>query len=265
MVAPARPARGSRAFASRPPRGIGLVELAHGAFHVVALFEQCLWVPLAAFRRKEVAAIDVNGASQPGDGIGHRMNDAVAERLGILLAQRLGTLSLELAAAGPRNAAPEDVVLAARIDADHRPHAVVMGHDGHLWCPDHVEDGQLGRVIEPLHLGALGLPKASEHAARIRHGPRYHLAHELVRRLGVARRPAIDDELLKIKRHAALPCRACRVSKPRKPITKAPAVPTVLVGPPRLPHRSRLTLTQPLPLPREERPCDIPKQPTPQS
>src|SRR5262249_11285764 len=67
MVAPARPARGSGAFPSRPPRGIGLLKLAHGAFDVVALFEEGFRIPLAAFHVKEVAAIDVDGTRQPAD------------------------------------------------------------------------------------------------------------------------------------------------------------------------------------------------------
>src|SRR5262249_48280198 len=100
MVAPARPARGSGAFPSRPPRGIGLLKLAHGAFDVVALFEEGFRIPLAASHVKEVAAIDVDGTRQPADRIGHRMNDIVAERLRIPFAQRLGACRLELAATG---------------------------------------------------------------------------------------------------------------------------------------------------------------------
>src|SRR5262249_50518324 len=106
MVAPARPPRASGAFPSRPLRGIGLLKLAHGTFDVVALFEECLRIPLAAFCAKEVAAVDVDGARQPGDRIGHRMNDIVTERLRIPLAQRLGAGRLELAATGARKCCP---------------------------------------------------------------------------------------------------------------------------------------------------------------
>jgi hypothetical protein len=38
-------------------------------------------IPFAALRAKEVPTGDVNGAGQPGDRIGHRMDDIVTEGL----------------------------------------------------------------------------------------------------------------------------------------------------------------------------------------
>src|SRR5215467_12306199 len=51
--------------------------------HVVAGFLQAFRVPLAALGGEKVAAIDVDGAGQPADRIGDRMDDVAAERLGI--------------------------------------------------------------------------------------------------------------------------------------------------------------------------------------
>ena len=59
-------------------------------------------------------------------------------------------------------------------------------------------------MIEPLHLGALGLTQVPEHGAGIGHGPGDDLAHQLVRGIGIARRPAIGDELIEIERHLPL-------------------------------------------------------------
>ncbi|MDQ3726330.1 MAG: coenzyme F420-0:L-glutamate ligase, partial [Actinomycetota bacterium] len=73
------------------------------------------------------------------------------------------------------DAAPEDVVLTPGVDADHRPHAVVVRHDGHHRAPDDVEDRQVRRVVELLHLGAGGLPQPLQHGARLGHGAGDHL------------------------------------------------------------------------------------------
>src|SRR5262245_30731823 len=142
--------------ASAAQAGIGLFELAHRPRDVVGLFKQCFGIPFAARLVEKIAAVDVDRSRQARDWIGYRVDDVVAERFRVAFAQGLGACRLQLAARASRPS-PEDIVLAAAVDADHCPHAMIVRHDGHLRCPDHVEDGELGRMKQFLHFGALGL------------------------------------------------------------------------------------------------------------
>jgi hypothetical protein len=132
------------------------------------------------------------------------MDDVAAERFGIPLAERLCARRLDLAAGGVRQPAPEDVVLAAGIDADHRPHQMVVRPDRHARAPDDVENRQIRGVIELLHLGAAGLAEPGEYRTRVSDGPRHHLAHPLVAWIGADRLAAILDEAIEIE-HGSLP------------------------------------------------------------
>ena len=69
---------------------------------------------------EEITAVHMNGAGQTGNRIGDRVNNVVSERRRIPCAQSLCACSLDLSAVVGQ-AAPEDIVLASRIDADNRP------------------------------------------------------------------------------------------------------------------------------------------------
>src|SRR5260370_37085990 len=68
--------------------GIRLGKEANVLFHVVRPLRQRLCIPFAARDGKEIAAIDVDGASQARDRVGYRMDDVAAQRLGVASAQR---------------------------------------------------------------------------------------------------------------------------------------------------------------------------------
>src|SRR5690348_18486790 len=64
---------------------VGLLESPHGPFRVPALFFERLRVPFATFSAEEIAAIDVDGAGQPRNGIGDRMDKVAPHRVSVTL------------------------------------------------------------------------------------------------------------------------------------------------------------------------------------
>src|SRR5882724_11471445 len=141
----------------RPDVGASLFEPAYGPFDVPGFLDQRFRIPFAApTGSEEIAAVDVNSTREPRDRIGHRVNDVVPERLGIALTERLGAGGFDPAA---WNAPPENVVLTARVDADHRPHLMIVRHQRHHRRPDHIEDRQLVGLIELMQPGVLRLAK----------------------------------------------------------------------------------------------------------
>src|SRR5712692_5451097 len=64
-------------------KGVRLFEQLHGLRHIVAALLKGLWIPFAALGSEEVPTIDVNGAGQPVDRIGHRMNDVFTQGVGV--------------------------------------------------------------------------------------------------------------------------------------------------------------------------------------
>jgi hypothetical protein len=98
------------------------------------------------------------------------------------------------------NAAPEAVVLAAAVDPDHGPHAVVVRHDRHLRRPDDVEDRQIGCAMQQLDAGARRLPDGAQQRGAIGHRPGDEFSQRGLRhRLG-ERCPARSDEVLDCER-----------------------------------------------------------------
>ena len=137
--------------------GVRFFKSANCAFRIERFFKQGFRVPLAPMRGiKEITAVQMNCASQAGNRIGDRVDDVVSERRRIprtecLCAGRLDPPRV----VGP--AAPEDIVLAPRIDADDRPHGMVVGHYGHHRRPYDVKYGQVVGLIECVETGALRL------------------------------------------------------------------------------------------------------------
>ncbi len=79
-------------------QAVGLREQPEQLFDVAGLLPQRPRIPFAAVGAKEIAAVNVDGAGQPRDGIGDRMDDVRPQRLGILFAQGAGTRGLDLPA-----------------------------------------------------------------------------------------------------------------------------------------------------------------------
>src|SRR5262245_18694913 len=99
-------------------------------------------------RREEVASIHVNRACQPTDRIDDGVDDVGTERHCLPLTDCSGSGGLDPTSGLLRRPPPEDVVFAARVDADVSPHPMVMGLLAPLRSPDEVEDGQLRRPME---------------------------------------------------------------------------------------------------------------------
>src|SRR5262245_54356996 len=106
------------------------------------------------------------------------MNDVVSERLRILLAKRSRARRFDLAAREPP---PKDIVLAARVYADHGPHLMVVGRDEHPRSPDDIENSEIGRVVDFLYSRALRLTQPFENGPRIGNRASDDLANGFVR------------------------------------------------------------------------------------
>ena len=91
-----------RAYAPTFSNPIGLVEPTHRPFRIPALLIERFRIPFAALDAEEVASVNLDGAGQPGNRIGHGVNEVAAEGFGILLAQGLSARGFQL----PRPARP---------------------------------------------------------------------------------------------------------------------------------------------------------------
>jgi hypothetical protein len=107
------------------------------------------------------------------------VNDIVAEGFCVADTERPGASRFN-AAVAIRQAAPEHVVLAAGVDSDDRPHIVIVRHDRHHRRPDHVQDGEIGCVVQLLNSGAIGLADAFQDAGGIGNRAGHHLTHRFV-------------------------------------------------------------------------------------
>src|SRR4029079_6905953 len=99
------------------------------------------------------------------------MDNVLTERTDIFCAQRAGAGGLNLPLPSRGDAAPEDVVLAPAINADDRPHMMVVRHDGHVRRPHHVEDAQVRRAVDLLETRAVRLAKRLEQGGRVGYRP----------------------------------------------------------------------------------------------
>src|SRR5262249_36034190 len=89
------------------------------------------------------------------------MNDVSAQRFGIHLAKRLGANSFDLVWHSFQ-ASPEHIVFPTCVNPDDSPHSMIVWHDHHSRCPNHVEDGERIRVKEFLDFSTLRLAQSFE-------------------------------------------------------------------------------------------------------
>jgi hypothetical protein len=71
------------------------------------------------------------------------MDDVVTQGIRIFRGQGPRAHGFQLAAEAAWHPAPEHIVLATRIDADYRPHLMIVGHDRHSRRPNHIQDRQI--------------------------------------------------------------------------------------------------------------------------
>ena len=67
-------------------------------------------------------------------------------------------------------AAPENILLTPAINADDRPHVMVMRHDHHMRTPDYVQDAQFIGSVKLPDSGALWLAGCIEQGCRLGDG-----------------------------------------------------------------------------------------------
>ena len=179
--------------------GVGFLELADDSVYVTGLFAEGFGVPFAAPGGEKIAAVHMDGTGETGNRIGDGVNDVVAERLGVLFAKGAGAGGFEFTRWGTGDAAPEDVVFPASVNADDGPHLVIVGEERHVRAPDDIEDGEGIGAEEGLDAGLGGFAERFEDAGGIGDGARGEIAN--VRKGRVLRQggTAIVDEGIQFK------------------------------------------------------------------
>ena len=126
---------------------------------VVRLFEKCVRVPLAAGLVDEVAAIDVDRTGENGARVIDRMNGVCAQTEHVADVEEATACLLQSLLA----AAVDRVRLGAAVDADGRPHPVIVGEDAHLRRPDHVQHREGVRAEQCVKVGLHRLRPRQQH------------------------------------------------------------------------------------------------------
>jgi len=72
----------------------------------------------------------------------------MSEGLGVADAQSARACCFDPSGGVAWDAMPKNIVLAASVDANHRPDLMIVGQERHVRCPDHVENGQVIRDVE---------------------------------------------------------------------------------------------------------------------
>ena len=142
---------------------------------IARLFDERLGIPLAPPGREEITAINMQRPRQSRQRIGHRMNDVLAQRHDVLFRQRLCSRCFD-AFLAVRQASPENVVFATRVDPDDRPHAVIVRQEVHPRRPDDIQDREVVCAVQRLDLPLSWFPKSGQNGPGQRHGTRYHFA-----------------------------------------------------------------------------------------
>src|SRR5499425_538931 len=106
---------------------VRLLEERQQSLDVVRLFQEAFGVPLTVCYREEIASIHVDRPRKTPDRIDDRVDDVGPERHSLALAEGFGSGSLDPATGIACWLPPKDVVFAAHIDPDDRPHPMVMG------------------------------------------------------------------------------------------------------------------------------------------
>ena len=106
--------------------------------HVIGAFQKRFGIPFTAVGREKITAIDVDRSGEPWDWVGHGMNDVAPQGCRVPHLEGLRPSRLDFTIRTILDTAPENIVLPASIDPNHRPHFMIMRHQGHLRAPDHI-------------------------------------------------------------------------------------------------------------------------------
>ena len=145
------------------------------------------------------------------------MNDVVPERLRILFAKRPRARCFNLAAWNPT---PKDIVFAASVYADHGPHLMVVGLDGHARSPDNIENSEIVRLVDFLYSGALRLTQSFENGPRVRNRTSDDLSDGFVCCIPNESGTTVGDKLIQIKHRFDLSI-GNPIRSPRRRATRA--------------------------------------------
>ncbi len=179
--------------------GVGFLKLAQNPIHVTWLLKKRFRVPLATARCKKIAAIDVDCSGKAGNRIGDGVNNVEAERFGIFFAERAGAGSFKLSSWRAWNAAPEDVVFSAGVDADDCPHLMIVREKRHVGAPDYVEDGEGAGAEEGMDAGLGGLAQRFKDGGGIGDGAGGEIADMDETRILLDCGAAIVDERIQLE------------------------------------------------------------------
>ena len=184
---------------------VRLLKDASGPIDVPWPLLEGLRIPFASRNPEEVAAIDVQAPGVCLERIGHGVNGVFAQKKSV---PRLDILASGGFQSRP-GAAKEIIVLPAAVEADDRPHAVVVRIEGHAWRPDDIQDGQLSRTVEHLDARLARLPESRHDFVRIRDGAPDDLPDRLLGHAILESRAAVFDESLELE-HVCLSCVTAR-------------------------------------------------------
>src|ERR1700761_1828806 len=140
---------------------------------------------------------------QPIDRVNDRMDNVGSEWHGVSFAKGLcasGFNSVRRA----WNASPEDIVLSARVNTNHGPHAMIVRHHHHAWCPHYIEDRKRIRMEELTDFSALRFAEPSEDSGWLGHRACKDLTNCLVSRVRRESCAAVGRKLVHLK-HRGLP------------------------------------------------------------
>src|SRR5882724_9530640 len=108
------------------------------------------------------------------------MNDVIAQRDHITPRYRPGTHCFDATRFGSWKLTPENIVLPAAIDSDHRPDRVVVRRYDDSRRPDDVENGQFVGLKQYPDIVRCWFAELVHHGGTIRHGSSDNLANILL-------------------------------------------------------------------------------------
>src|SRR3990167_8417338 len=150
----------------------------------------------------------MDGPGNPFKRIWQRMDNRRSERSHILRVQLFGSMSRQ----APLGPTEESIQLAARIDADDGPHAMIMRLEYHARPPTEVEDGQVIRFVDRINASAFRLAKDPHQLRGLAYGPPNMLGDCGPSVLSLDCSTAIFDKVFLVKHGQSLPFSQCYLS-----------------------------------------------------
>ena len=99
-------------------QAVTFLEQLERPLRVTGVFEEPLRIPLTSRHAEEIPTVHVNGAGQTADRVGNGVDDIMAKGEGVAFAEGFRTYGLDSTIWLAWDPAPQNIVLAARVDAD---------------------------------------------------------------------------------------------------------------------------------------------------